>query len=149
MKIYVTGPAFTPHGRDYLLTNIRRLREQGFEATGTPDLVATTPEALFDDKQAAMREANALLIILDGTQVDDGAACQMGFFYGLMRQDANKKGILGLLSDERGLRKSAHGYGINFFVLGTLEDRGVVHTSIEDVLQQLKIWETELLESSA
>lgn len=140
MKIFVAGPTFTPHAREYLLNNIRRLRERGFDATGAPDLLATTPQALFDEKETALRKADALFIILDGAQVDDGVACQLGLFYGFKLQDPTKKGIVGLLSDERGLRKSAHGFGLNLFVRGLIEECGIIHTHIEDVLRQLEAW---------
>lgn len=140
MKVYVVGPAFTPHARDFLLQNIRHLRERGFDAKGAPDLMSTTPEALYNEKKEALREADALFCILDGAQVDDGVACQLGLFYGYMLCDQSKKGVVGLVSDERGLRKSAHGYGINLFVLGAIEDRGSIHNHIDDVLRQLEIW---------
>ena len=140
MKIFVAGPTFTPHAREYLLNNIRRLRERGFDATGAPDLLGTTPQALFDEKEAALRKADALFIILDGAQVDDGVACQLGLFFGLMLQDPTKRGIVGLLSDERGLRKSAHGFGLNLFVRGVLESRGCIYAHIEDALRQLEEW---------
>ncbi|MDX9952632.1 MAG: nucleoside 2-deoxyribosyltransferase [Anaerolineae bacterium] len=140
MKIYVAGPTFTPHAREFLLSHIRHFREHGFDAMGAPDLLATTPQALFDEKETALRKADALVVILDGAQVDDGVACQLGLFYGLMLQDPTKKGIVGLLSDERGLRKSAHGFGLNLFVRGVLENRGKICTHIEDVLKQLEAW---------
>ena len=140
MKIFVTGPTFTPHAREYLLHNMRRLRERGFDATGAPDLLATTPQALFDEKESALRKADALFVILDGAQVDDGVACQLGLFFGFMLQDPSKKGIIGLLSDERGLRKSAHGFGLNLFVRGVIESRGNIYAHIEDALRQLEAW---------
>lgn len=140
MKVYVAGPAFTPHARDFLMQNIRHLREHGFDATGAPDLMSTTSESLFCEKREALREADALFCILDGAQVDDGVACQLGLFYGYMLRDRAKRGVVGLVSDERSLRMSAHGYGINLFVRGALEDRGTIHTHIEDVLHQLEVW---------
>ncbi|MBN1922157.1 MAG: nucleoside 2-deoxyribosyltransferase [Anaerolineae bacterium] len=140
MKVFVIGPAFTPHAREFLSSHIRRLREHGFDATGAPDLLATTPQALFVEKETALRKADALLVILDGAQIDDGIACQLGLFYGFMLQDPTKKGIVGLLSDERGLRKSAHGFGLNLFIRGLIEACGKIHTHIEDVLHQLEAW---------
>lgn len=144
MKVYVTGPAFTPHARAFLLALMQRLEEYGFEAVGVLGATAASSEALCEAQRAAMRTAHAMLVLLDGTQVDDGAACQMGWFYGLMCSDATKRGILGLVSDERALRRATHGFGLNLFVLGVLENRGRVCTCIEDVLQQLETWEKEL-----
>ena len=102
------------------------------------------PEDVFDKDMEGLGGANAVVALLDGTQVDDGTACEIGIFYGLSRTDRTKKGIAGFITDSRGVRKPEHGFGINLFVLGTLEEIGTVFTDFQDVVKQLKQWEREL-----
>jgi nucleoside 2-deoxyribosyltransferase len=85
-----------------------------------------------------------VVALLDGTQVDDGTACEIGIFYGLLREDPYKKGIAGFMTDSRGLRRIEHGYGLNLFVLGVIEECGKVFSDFEDVVDQLKAWDAEL-----
>ena len=83
-------------------------------------LPSNTPEHIFDVDYGGIASANAMVVLLDGTQVDDGTACEIGIFYGLMRNDPAKKGIVGWMTDFRGTRKANHGYGLNLFVLGVI-----------------------------
>lgn len=110
------------------------------EQAGLPPI---SPEAVFDTDLAGLSSADAVLAILDGTQVDDGTACEIGIFHALKLQDPSKKGIVGWMSDQRGSRKKAEGWGLNLFVLGILEDDGVVVDSFEAALAQLKAWAAE------
>ena len=110
------------------------------EQAGLPPISA---EAVFDTDYAGLSTADAVLAILDGTQVDDGTACEIGIFHALKLQDPSKKGIVGWMTDQRGTRKQAEGWGLNLFVLGILEDDGVVVDSFEAALAQLKAWTAE------
>jgi len=111
------------------------------EQVGLPEYSA---ENVFDTDYEGLSTADAVLAILDGTQVDDGTACEIGIFYGLTLKDPTKKGIIGLMTDSRGIRKKENGYGINLFVLGVLEELGPIFDNFEDVLSQLKTWDAEL-----
>ena len=101
-------------------------------------------EGIFDVDYAGLAASNAVLALLDGSQVDDGTACEIGIFYGLSRTDPTKKGVIGLMTDSRSIRKADHGYGVNFFVLGVIEEIGKVVHSFDEVLTQLKAWDEEL-----
>ena len=114
------------------------------EQLGLPPM---TPQVIFDTDYEGLASANAVVAILDGTQVDDGTACEIGIFYALTRRDPARKGIVGLMTDLRGLRKKDRGYGVNLFVLGAIEECGKVTDSFDEVIQQLKTWEAELKES--
>ena len=103
-----------------------------------------SPELIFEKDYAGLAGANAMVALLDGTQVDDGTACEIGIFYGLLRDDPSKKGIAGFITDSRGLRKAEHDYGLNLFVLGVIEECGKVFNDFDEVLSQLKVWDTEL-----
>lgn len=107
-------------------------------------LPPTSPEVVFDKDYEGLSSANAVVALLDGTQVDDGTACEIGIFCGLMRKDPTKKGIVGFVTDFRGLRRAKRGWGINLFVLGVIEECGMIYDEFSDVVRQLKTWQAEL-----
>ncbi len=111
------------------------------EDLGLPEFSA---KSVFDVDYEGLAPADAVLAILDGTQVDDGTACEIGIFYGLMLKDPSKKGIVGLVTDSRGIRKKDKGFGLNMFVLGVLEECGPIYDNFDDALKQLKTWAAEL-----
>jgi len=126
-----------------LVLELLREGKLRLEDIGLPRL---GPETIFEKDMEGVSEANAVVALLDGTQVDDGTACEIGIFYGLSRKDPAKKGIAGFMTDSRGVRKPQHGYGINMFVLGVIDEIGQVFVDFEDVVKQLKEWERELQE---
>ena len=79
-----------------------------------------------------------MLAILDGPSVDDGTACEIGMFHALMQSDASKKGIVGLLTDIRGMRGEST--GVNLFVQGAIEDVGQIVASIDEARNVLRAW---------
>jgi nucleoside 2-deoxyribosyltransferase len=105
-------------------------------------LAELTPETVFERDYEGLASADAVVALLDGTQVDDGTACEIGIFYGLMRDDPGKKGIIGFMTDFRGLRRAEHGYGTNLFVWGVLEECGVMLADFDEVIAQLKAWDS-------
>lgn len=105
---------------------------------------AYSAKQVFDVDYEGLAPADAVLAILDGTQIDDGTACEIGIFYGLMLQDPSKKGIVGLMTDSRGARKQDKGFGLNLFALGVLEECGPIYTNFDDALKQLKVWASEI-----
>ncbi len=107
-------------------------------------LPAISPELVFEEDYAGLASADAVLAILDGTQVDDGTACELGIYFGLSRTDPSKKGIIGLMTDSRGIRKKEIGYGLNYFVLGILEEIGTIVCSFPEALEKLKKWQSEI-----
>ncbi|MGC9398081.1 MAG: nucleoside 2-deoxyribosyltransferase [Anaerolineae bacterium] len=109
------------------------------EELGLPDLDA---DLVFQKDYEGLSAANAVVAILDGTQVDDGTACEIGIFYGLLRDDPSKKGVIGFMTDSRGTRRAKEGFGVNLFVLGVIEECGVILTDFDDVIEQLKAWDS-------
>ncbi len=79
-----------------------------------------------------------MLAILDGPAVDDGTACEIGMFHALMQSDPSKHGIVGLLTDIRGMRGEST--GINLFVQGAIEDVGRIVGSFEEACDVLRAW---------
>jgi len=140
VRIYFAGPLFTPHERGYIDECAALLRAEGFEvfvphehelAVGAD----ATPEWIFGKDRPGIEGASAMVAILDGPTVDDGTACEIGMFHGLMQADPTKKGIVGLLTDIRGQRGESP--GVNLFVQGTIEDVGEIAGSIEEALAAL------------
>src|SRR4029078_9053067 len=102
-----------------------------------------TADRIFARDCAALAEANAVLAILDGPVIDDGTACEIGIFYGLMRNDPSKKGIVGMTHDLRQMRASTREgevKGLNLFVVGCIEAAGAIVTSLDDAQRVLESW---------
>ncbi|HBY98934.1 MAG: nucleoside 2-deoxyribosyltransferase [Ardenticatenaceae bacterium] len=152
MRLYIAGPLFSPAHRAFHAENVRRLREAGHdcfvpqEQEHNARQSRSVPREVFRVDLEGVRWANALVALLDDPDVSSGTACEMGIFYELANHDPTKKGILGILTDERPRRRDMGGAGerINFFTLGCVEKRGQVYPSIDGVLEQLARWEREL-----
>ena len=110
--IYLAGPLFTHADRAYLAALRDRLRQ-------LPDVTVTWPGDLFDDAHLAslgpaakqhifdgcrevIHEATHVVALLDGPQVDDGTAWEIGYAY------AWQIPIWGLRTDFRQAGDTAH-----------------------------------------
>ena len=143
MRIYFAGPLFTPYERGYIDDCTALLRADGFEVFVPHEHELAlgddvTAETIFARDRVGIRGANAMLAILDGPAIDDGTACEIGMFHALMRSDPEKRGIVGLLTDLRGLRGEST--GVNLFVQGVIEDAGGIVDSLEAAQQMLRRW---------
>ena len=151
MKIYFAGPLFTPYERDYISKCAQVLREQGFdpfvphENASPPDPGDTRSIAkrCFDKDFGAIDESSAILAIVNGVEVDDGTACEIGIFYALMQSDPTRKGIIALHDDWRTNETPGEGKGLNAFVLGCVRRGGVVCKTLDAAVEQLKAWQAE------
>jgi nucleoside 2-deoxyribosyltransferase len=148
VKIYFAGPLFTPYEREFIDRCAAQLRGAGF-AVFVPhehELAldgTVTAERIFAKDWEALSEANAVLAILDGPMIDDGTACEVGIFYGLMRADESKKGIVGLVTDLRATRdteRENEARGLNLFVVGCIEAAGTICTSLDAAQSVLAGW---------
>jgi nucleoside 2-deoxyribosyltransferase len=146
MRVYFAGPLFTPYERGFIDECAAKLRAADIDVfvpheqeLATPD---ATPGPIFAVDYEGIAGANALVALLDGPVIDDGTACEIGIFYGLMQHDATKKGVVGLVTDLRSERTQGRneGYGLNLFVVGCIEAAGEICTSIDDVLRVLDGW---------
>jgi nucleoside 2-deoxyribosyltransferase len=152
VKIYLAGPLFSPAQRGFLEECARTFREGGLECFVPHEeearLSRPTARGVFDlDYGEGLKTANALVAWLDGPTVDDGTACEIGIFYGLLQQGVPwRKGILGIATDLRLERRRdtlEHG-GLNLFVAGTIQDAGSICWSIEEARDRLLVWKGEL-----
>lgn len=148
MKIYFAGPLFTTYERDFISACARILRAEGFtpyvphEDFGPPDPAdtRTIPKRVFDKDFGAIAASQVILAIVNGVEVDDGTACELGIFYTLMQTDPSKKGIIALHDDWRTNEMPGEGKGLNSFVLGCIRKGGVVCQSLDQAIAQLKTW---------
>ena len=153
MKIYFAGPLFTEYERDYISNKADILRANGIDPfvpheskfPEDPNETRSRAKLCLDKDFYGINGANAMLALINGTEVDDGTACEIGIFHSLMRTDSTKKGIVSLHGDWR-TRPDGEGKELNAFVKGCIEDVGVICTSLEDAIAQLKIWKNELID---
>src|SRR5581483_12095519 len=124
MRIYFAGPLFAVYERDYIARCAARLRAAGIACWVPHEQLAqvhdVTAVLVYQKDSEGLAGADAMVAILDGAQVDDGTACEIGIFATLMQADPTKKGIVGLLTDLRSQRLGdlQEGKGVNLFVLG-------------------------------
>ena len=130
MRIYFAGPLFTPYERGFIDECAAQLRAAGFDVFVPHEHAlaldgTVTAEQIFAKDWTGLSESDAVVALLDGPMIDDGTACEIGIFHGLMQSDESKKGIVGLVTDLRALRESDDdARGLNLFVVGCIEAGG-------------------------
>jgi nucleoside 2-deoxyribosyltransferase len=149
MKVYCAGPLFNEPERGFLDLAARRFRDAGLECfvPHEKELGTLDADAIFRLDYAALASANALFAWLDGPMVDDGTACEIGIFRGLMQAgEAWRKGIVGLVTDLRLQRRGERRDDgvVNLFVAGTIRSAGRVCWSLDETLAQLLAWNDQL-----
>jgi nucleoside 2-deoxyribosyltransferase len=152
LKVYLAGPLFSQAERAFLASCAQTLREAGFSCFVPHEQEArihpfTAQKVLELDLDEGLAQANAVVAWVDGPTVDDGTACEIGIFFGLMqRGEPWRKGLLGLATDDRLRRRNAsleHG-GLNLFVAGVIERAGGLCWSLDEVKDRLLVWQREL-----
>jgi nucleoside 2-deoxyribosyltransferase len=102
MVIYLAGPLFSESERAWLRALIERIEA----ATGAQVYWSwerhggrqDSVEGIFETCREGLDSADAMLAILDGPQVDDGTAWEMGYFYARWQ---GARPIVGLRTDLR------------------------------------------------
>ena len=117
MRLYLAAPLFTEAERAFNLVLAQALEAEGHQvylpqrdtpSTEAPDRTTT----IFYANLAALRKADAVVAVCDGTQVADGTAWEIGYAYGKNIQ------IFGLRTDVRIVQRSDE--QINLMVLESL-----------------------------
>jgi len=144
MKIYLAGPLFNEGERGFLSQIAARLRALNFEVFVPHEQFVeqegVDPKTVFTTDLAGVRAANAVLAWIDGTQVDDGTATEIGIFTQLCATDpSHYKGIIGLCTDLRMVRRRgvAPADGINLFVSGAIQSVGEISWSVDDAISAM------------
>ena len=82
-----------------------------------------------------------MIALLDGTQVDDGTASEIGMFTEQILAGQDKLAIFGLADDQRVRPGTAdgEGKGLNFYTVGCIyKAGGHVYGTIEEIIAELK-----------
>jgi Nucleoside 2-deoxyribosyltransferase len=151
MKIYFAGPLFTVYERDYISQCAATLREHGIDPfvphesikPPLPNDTRSRARRCLDHDFDGISNAQAILALINGPEIDDGTACEIGLFYSLMQSDPSKKGIIALHGDWR-TNEAGEGKGLNGFVLGCILKVGVVCKTLDEVVAQLEVWKAEV-----
>lgn len=113
MKIYLAGPLFSEAERAWLASTRERIEALGRERGARVSVIwpyelitlgeietlgARAKEEIFRRCRAALDEADLLVALLDGPQVDDGTAWEIGYFHAARPGTAR---ILGVRTDFR------------------------------------------------
>ena len=128
-KIYIAGPLFNAHERDYLGKIALELENNGYECflphrdqTGIPEdqvaqhtMTLETRDKIFNNDLNALEASDITVALLTGQDIDSGTSAEIGFTY------ANKKPVVAIKASETRIR--------NLFV------EGMVSIAIDDIDQ--------------
>ncbi len=155
MKVYLTGPSFTPAAVAALMETKAALEQAGFEITvltftdaqlALENETSAAARAIFAQRLAAMQPCDALVALLDGSQADDGTSLEIGLFHALLLADKRKVGIIGLMTDRRGIVRLPRGGGINYLTLGVILEQGQLCASVDETITALRAMDDQVLE---
>ena len=119
-NIYVAGPLFNTHERNYLEDIVFELEKNGYECflphrdqsgideselEGT-DMADITKKKIFNNDLDALKEADLVIALITGQDIDSGTSAEIGYTY------ANGKPIIAISACERRYR--------NLFVEGMI-----------------------------
>ena len=128
-KIYIAGPLFNAHERDYLEKIALELENNGYECflphrdqTGIPDdqvaqhtMTLKTRDKIFNNDLNALEASDITVALLTGQDIDSVTSAEIGFTY------ASKKPVVAIKASETRIR--------NLFV------EGMVSIAIDDIDQ--------------
>ena len=141
MRIYLAGPLFSEGQRSWQvrikqgIQNWAALQGLDVDVVYPYELIASARgaqareldgEGVFAVCESALRESDILVATLDGAQVDDGTAWEVGYFYALCK--GARERILGIRTDFRrageaeGTRVNAMLDSSCFAIVGSLEE---------------------------
>jgi nucleoside 2-deoxyribosyltransferase len=118
--MYLAGPLFTEAERDWHRKTKRLLLEQASRRGQAVEIIwpyeLITPEEIaalgvgaraeiFRRCKAGLDRAHVVIALLDGTQVDDGTAWEIGYFFATKATEAK---IIGIRTDFRRAGESEH-----------------------------------------
>jgi nucleoside 2-deoxyribosyltransferase len=119
-NIYVAGPLFNTHERNYLEDIVFELEKNGYkcflphrdqsgidetELKGT-DISDITKKKVFNNDLDALKEADLVIALITGQDIDSGTSAEIGYTY------ANGKPVIAVSASERRYR--------NLFVEGMI-----------------------------
>ena len=143
MQIYLAGPLFGGGDQPFLDDLASRIESLGitcFVPHKQPIEPLDAP-TVFAKDYAGLAASNVVVAWLDGTNIDDGTAAEIGIYHQRIRNDPEHHwAILGLATDLRLHRARNSGTrdgGLNLFVAGAIHDVGTICWSVEELLATL------------
>jgi nucleoside 2-deoxyribosyltransferase len=133
MRLYVAAPLFTEAERAFNLVVTRALEAEGHQVylpqrdTPAPSQEIGRTTMVFHANLVALRHAEAVVAVCDGSQVDDGTAWEIGYAYGRNMQ------IFGLRTDARIVQRADE--AINLMILESLSE---LSPTIEQLLHAIR-----------
>ncbi len=103
-RIYLSGPLFS-HAEIAWGRRVKAALEEARESVEVVwphELAAGSPQEIFQANLRALDDCDLMIAILEGPQVDDGTAWEVGYFY------AKGRRILGIRTDFRKAGESEH-----------------------------------------
>lgn len=119
MRLYIAGPLFTEAERAFNLVLADALQSEGHRVY-LPQRDTPQPEGsgrittIFKANLIALMNADAVVAVCDGAQVDDGTAWEIGYAYGRNIQ------VFGLRTDSRIVQQTDE--PINLMILESLSE---------------------------
>jgi len=128
-KIYLSGPLFSRAEIEWA-DKIKSSLESQLEAEviWPHETASGSPKEIFETNLRALMGCDLMVAILDGPQVDDGTAWEMGYFYALGKR------ILGVRTDFR-MAGEAPESKVNAMVEHACLS---VEESLDELIQELK-----------
>ncbi|MFB3766003.1 MAG: nucleoside 2-deoxyribosyltransferase [Methanotrichaceae archaeon] len=128
-KIYLSGPLFSLAEIEWA-SKIKVSLESQLEAevVWPHEIASASPKEIFENNLRALMGCDLMVAILDGPQVDDGSAWEMGYFYALGKR------ILGIRTDFRPAGETP-GSKVNAMIEHSCLS---IVESLEQLIQELK-----------
>lgn len=104
--------------------------------------------AVADNKH--LEEANVLIAILDGVEIDSGVSAEIGYFSGMMKVERHQtsypkpRTIVGVYTDIRRDGTGDNRFYINQYTKGLVDLNGTVVNSTEELVKDLKVIERQM-----
>ena len=136
MKIYQAGPLFTEAEILWHRAFTKKLTAAGYEVLWPGDFFSQkeidawgedAPKHIMNRDRAAIDDCDVVVALLDGAQVDDGTAWEIGYAY------AKGKPVVGIRTDFRNAGDTTHGR-VNAMIEGSCVD---IVKDAESVLELL------------
>lgn len=136
--VYWANSIFSAADRAFNEGCVCRLREDGHEVECPEEsefnAVTANPSAreIFLGDTASIQGCEVLVACIDQESIDSGVACEVGLAWALGKR------ILGLYTDFRQHRVGQFRMYKNPYVVGCIEDRGKIVSSVDGLLQELR-----------
>jgi nucleoside 2-deoxyribosyltransferase len=137
MSVYWANSIFSEADRAFNAAAVARLRSAGItvlspqhQAFNTSDH-ASSAATIFEADTSMIESCDTLAACIDQETIDCGVACEIGIAWAL-----NKR-IIALYTDFRQHRQGDFRMYKNPYVIGCIQDRGLIVTTMDELIQQL------------